>query len=148
MILNQIGEFLTYKSALPVVFGPFQSPRVRWTQDEIEIDQRTTGLSKEATITTAGVETAKTGSHYDLIIHDDLVERNNVSTVEQRKKVITFYRDSLDLLDPGGEMIVVGTRWALGDLYGHLLETNVGTINRQVVPSDGSKTWRDFAVSA
>lgn len=140
-VLNQIAEYLTYKSALPSIFGTFKSPRCRWTQDEIEVDQKTTGTSKEATITTAGIETARTGLHFDVIIHDDLVERNNIGTREQMAKVITFYKDSLDLLDPGGEMIIVGTRWALGDLYGHLLETDTRSINRKEV---GEKTWREL----
>lgn len=140
-ILNQISEYLTYKSALPMIFGQFKSPRCRWTQDEIEIDQKTSGTGKEATITTGGIETARTGLHFDLIIHDDLVERNNVGTKEQIQKVITFYRDSLDLLDPGGTMVVVGTRWALGDLYGHILESEIGSINGQKLEG---RQWREL----
>lgn len=142
-ILNQISEYMTYKSLLPMIYGPFKSPRCRWTQDEIEVDQKTSGTSKEATITTGGIETARTGLHFDLIIHDDLVERNNVGTREQIQKVITFYRDSLDLLDPGGTMIVVGTRWALGDLYGHILDNEINSLNGKRITEDlGS--WRNI----
>ena len=131
-ILYQISEYLTTKSLLPKIFGPFQTSKVRWTRDELEIAQRTSATGKEASITTGGVESAKTGLHFDLIIHDDIVVRENVSTKEQRQKVITFYRDSLDLLDPGGKMIVVGTRWALGDLYGHIMESEMRSMNGYV----------------
>lgn len=147
-ILNQISDYLTFKSRLPLVFGPFQTPKVRWTRDEIEIAQRTKATGKEASITTGGVESAKTGLHFDLIIHDDIVVRENVTTRDQIQKVITFWRDSLDLLDPGGKMIVVGTRWALGDLYGHLIENEMRSMNGHVFTTPEERMdWRKWVVN-
>ena len=146
MILGQISDYLTHKSLLPTIFGEFQSPKTRWTRDEIEIAQRTTVTSREPTFDTAGIETAKTGRHYDLIIHDDLVERNNVGTAEQKQKVITFYRDSLDLLDPGGRLVVIGTRWALGDLYGFLMDTEMKSLNGYTFKDAADRSdWRKYA---
>ena len=146
MILGQISDYLTYKSLLPAIYGDFKTPQMRWTRDELEIAQRTSATSKEPTFSTAGIETALAGRHYDLIIHDDLVERNNVGTKEQMQKVITFYRDSLDLLDPGGRMVVIGTRWALGDLYGWLMETEMKSLNGHVFKDAAERAeWRKFA---
>lgn len=149
IIAGQISEYLTTKSALSEVFGNFKTPDTAWTRDGFTIAQKTDPTLRGFTVSTAGVETSKTGQHYDLIVHDDLVERNNVGTRDQIQKVITFYRDSLDLLDPGGRMIVIGTRWALGDLYGHLMDNEMRSLNgRQLSTDDERKNWRQFAPAA
>lgn len=76
---------------------------------------------KQATFSTTGLDAEKTSQHYDLIIHDDLVARDNVSNATQMEKVIQYYKDCVSLLDPKREMWVIGTRWHPLDLYGWLL---------------------------
>lgn len=142
--LREISGLLTTKSVLPELFGTFDGPSSKFTQDELTISQRTIGTIKEATITTAGVETALTGGHFDIIIHDDLVEENNINTKEQIQKIIRFYQNSLDLLDPGGQLLVVGTRWAVGDLYGHLIETEMDSLNGKPVSAEDRLHWREL----
>lgn len=142
--LREISGLLTSKSLLPELFGAFDGPGSKFTTDEIVIAQRTRGTIKEASITTAGVETALTGGHYDIIIHDDLVEENNIGTKEQIQKIIRFYQNSLDLLDPGGKVLVVGTRWAMGDLYGHLMETEMDSLNGVPVVPEMRTQWREI----
>ena len=146
-ILNQIAEYLTTKSILPKIFGPFQNQKTRWTRDELEIAQRTKATNKEASIVTGGVESAKTGLHFDVILHDDIVVRENVTTRDQIQKVITYYRDSLDLLDPGGLLLCVGTRWALGDLYGHIMESEMRSLNGHIFKVPGeTNEWRKYVI--
>lgn len=142
--LGQIQGLLTDKSILSTIYGSFDGPGSKFTQDEITIAQRTIGTVKEPTITTAGVETALTGGHYDIIMHDDLVEENNIGTKEQIQKIIRFYQNSLDLLDPGGKLIVIGTRWAMGDLYGHIIENEMGTINGKPIEAENRIKWREY----
>jgi predicted phage terminase large subunit-like protein len=74
------------------------------------------------TWTTTGIEREQTSQHYDLIIADDLHGRENVMTKEQRDKVKLYYKDMMSLLDPGGRIVIIGTRWSIDDLYGDLLE--------------------------
>lgn len=144
LFLREISGLLTDKSLLSELFGKFDGPKSKFTQDEITISQRTIGTIKEATITTAGIERALTGGHYDIIIHDDLVEENNINTKEQINKVIRYYQNSLDLIDPGGQILVVGTRWAMGDLYGHLIENEMDSLNKiKILPEERIK-WRTF----
>lgn len=143
--LNQISGYMTDKSALPQIFGAFQTPNMRWTRDEIEISQKTLRTIKEPTISTAGLEKSLTGYHYDLIIHDDLVDKENVTTKEQIEKVKSFYRNSLPLLDPGGRIVVIGTRWVIGDLYQELIETQATSINgRKIETVDDRLNWRSY----
>ena len=51
-----------------------------------------------------------------------MVSRDNVSTPEQIDKVKLRYKDALDLLEPGGQLLVIGTRWTEGDLYSWMLD--------------------------
>ncbi|MDD4184930.1 MAG: phage terminase large subunit, partial [Candidatus Izemoplasmatales bacterium] len=91
-----------------------------WNLSEITVSTRTKNM-KEPSISTAGVDVTKVGMHYDLIIVDDPVSQNNI-TKDQMDKVLNWYKLLLSLLDPGGELIVIGTRWDYGDLYGTLQE--------------------------
>ena len=120
--LQVISDNLTKYSELPVIFGSFK-PTTRgmkgWNKEALSISQRTVA-TKEATFTSTGVEKAQTGAHYDKIVMDDLVDRENIGTKEQRDKVRNFYNDSLSLLEPDGEIIVIGTTWHEDDLYNNL----------------------------
>lgn len=86
------------------------------------LSRRNLGL-REPTFSTTGLDAAQTSQHYDLIIHDDLVVRQNVGTVDMIEKVITYYKDSLDLLDPQRELWILGTRWHPLDMYGWIIES-------------------------
>lgn len=148
-ILYQISEYLTTKSDLPFFFGNFKNGQVRWTADHLEIAQKTSGTKREATFSSGGVESAKTGMHYDIIINDDIVVRENVTTAEQIEKVVNFHRDCYALLDPGGVMIDVGTRWAMNDVYGQILAGNMSSMNGYVFKSEEEKLdWRKWAAAA
>lgn len=142
--LREIKGLLTDKSLLSDIFGQFNGQGSQFTQDEITISQRTTGTVKEPTIQTGGVEKAVTGMHFDIIIHDDLVEENNIGTPEQIKKIIRFRQNCLDLLDPGGLEVIIGTRWAMGDLYGHLIETEMTSLNGKSVSPEQRVKWREL----
>ena len=126
--LGQIQGYLE-DSKLPLIFGQFTSQKAIWTKEELEIRQRKNKKASPS-IMTAGLETSLTGLHFDIIIDDDLVNDKNTSTKEQIQKVIDVYNDSFNLLDRGGIHVVVGTRWNVRDLYGHILSTDIATVNR------------------
>lgn len=111
-----------------------------WREDTITVPQRKKNL-KEPTVSCAGVEVVKVGMHYDLIIMDDLVSDKNTTTKEQMDKVKDFYRLALSLLEPDGQIIVIGTRWSFNDLYNHLIENEKHRFNyyiRGAYNQDGS----------
>lgn len=91
-----------------------------WNQSAIVISARTQGHFVPS-IDVAGIETSKAGMHYDLIIFDDIVTDRNITTIDQMDKVDNCYRDALSLLMPGGELVMLGTRWHFGELYGRIL---------------------------
>lgn len=118
-MLYEIKQMLEDKSVLPKLFGDFVS--ARWREDDIVIKQRTKALAAP-TIGTSGVEAELTSSHYDVIFCDDLQGEKNFQTPEQREKVKRYYRSMMDLLEPGGLLIVIGTRWHLDDVYQYIID--------------------------
>lgn len=96
---------------------------VSWRSDEITIGTRTKAGVREASVTASGVGVTKVGMHYDIIIIDDVVSSKNVNTPEQLNKTLEHYRLLLSILDPGGKLIIIGTRYSYSDLYGHIKES-------------------------
>ena len=121
--VRSIKRHLEGNEDLIRIFGSLAENPEEWSENRLTLRSSKSGSQgKEPTVTGWGIETSKTGQHYDLIIHDDLVERENIGTREQIEKTILRYKDSLDLLEPNGQMIVIGTRWTDGDLYSWILD--------------------------
>jgi len=96
-----------------------------WNQSQVVVSVRQ-AHSKEPSVDTGGIESSKVGMHYDLIIFDDIVSDLNTTTKAQMDKVWDCYRKSLSLLKPGGDVVVIGTRWNWGDAYGRIIEEDKG----------------------
>lgn len=123
--LTSIKNHLTgldKNSQFRAIYGTWEtdSKKGTWNQSAIVIQPRA-HAHKEPSVDTGGIETSKVGMHYDIIIFDDIVSDKNVTTPDQIQKVKECYQKSLSLLKPGGEVIMVGTRWDFSDLYGSLL---------------------------
>lgn len=107
------------------LYGDLISDKYRETAKEFTVKTRTDSTLREATITATGIGTVNVGMHYDKIIIDDPHSEKNVGTKEQIDKVIAHYRLLLSLLEPGGELVIWGTRWDFKDLYDFLLEEEI-----------------------
>lgn len=109
-------------SQLKNLFGNFRSER--WNQDDAIVMQRGKPR-KEPTYQTTGVEAEQTGGHFDLIILDDLTGLQNSQTPEQREKTKRYRRSMINLLEPGGTLIEIGTRWHLDDTFSVIFENEM-----------------------
>ena len=118
-IQKQLQPGTTYFDWLTNIWGDLSQGAREWSQDKIRLAKND---KRESTVTAAGIDNNLVGGHYDIIIMDDVVNRDNIGTADQINKVIQKYRDSLDLLEPNGQLIVIGTRWHFGDLYGWILD--------------------------
>lgn len=92
----------------------------KWDEGEIILKSRTRNI-KEASITVGGLGTTKIGQHYQRIIGDDYNSPQNSETVEKCQKVIDHVRYNLNILNPGGEYLFIGTRYAERDVIGFFL---------------------------
>lgn len=103
-------------------FGSLKAPDCKkWSSEACDIIGKAHG-DKENSITAASIGTDCTSQHYDIIILDDLVNRRFSRSDEMRIKCWNFYMDCLDLLEPDGQLIFVGTRWHFADIYSKLIE--------------------------
>lgn len=108
----------------------------KWNDSQITIKDRI-HFQKEPSIDTAGIETSKVGMHYDLIIFDDIVSDINVTTKAQMDKTYDCYKKALALLKPGGEVVVVGTRWHFGDAYGRMIDSGKFKVFKRKAENNG-----------
>ena len=78
---------------------------------------------KEMSITIGSPTTSLVSQHFDLIIGDDLVNRESVNTIEQIEKTKQYAKDLIPLGQGVKTIrIFIGTRWHFGDLYNWLIE--------------------------
>lgn len=140
--VQTIAAHLDTNSPLSKIFGEFRSNKLTWNRDSFIIAQRTMPRA-QPTVMAASIDSILNGMHFDVIIHDDLVEPNNVRTREQITKTEEFFKDSFNQIDKGGQIVVIGTRWAAQDLYGHILSTASKSVNgKKLEPGQGAEWFR------
>lgn len=112
--------------------------KVIWNNVALQVVRN--GKYKEPTIFATSVGTTITGMHFDLIILDDLVDFKNVESEQKKTQVEEWIADVESVVNPpqlmqvdsgsglvfndilGGEVLVNGTRYAVDDYYGQVLE--------------------------
>lgn len=114
-----------------------EDKKVIWTLAAIQVlrDEKL----REPTVLATSVGTRVTGQHYDLLILDDVVDFDNVSTPQKVSKTFEWCQDMESVLDPpreiaygkvgntvlkekiGDEVVVLGTRYDIEDYYASLI---------------------------
>lgn len=120
--LSQIKKHIQYNEVFKDYYGDMSTGAEKWSENMITIPKRKAFAKKEATLTAYGMGGNLVSQHYDFIIGDDLVNRDYVTSTEMIEKTVLFYKDALDLLEPGGVFIIIGTRWHDADLYGWIMD--------------------------
>lgn len=87
----------------------------RWTQEELQLNG--------CKIETGSVEGNLVSRHYKIMIHDDLVNRDNSESALQLNKTKDWWKLAQSLLLTNGIEITIGTRWNFDDLYGYMIES-------------------------
>lgn len=97
-----------------------QAPR--WSLDH-GIVVRRSGNPKEATVEAWGlVDGQPTGKHFSVLVYDDVVTRESVTTPEMINKVTECWALSLNLGARGGRRRYIGTRYHYNDTYRTIME--------------------------
>ena len=129
LILNECWPTRRTSCVKPkhITSNPFQAEvraldaaATKWTESSIVVPR--TRIMKEPSIAVCGVLGTVVSMHPDLIIADDLISNNNSQTPLQRAKVSNWFRTVvLPMLEPSGQLAVIGTRYHYGDLYSEIL---------------------------
>ena len=134
--IASIKKHLKENERFRELYGDLATTAEKWSENMITVPKKQQfGVKKEATVTAFGIGGNLVSQHYDVIIGDDLVNRDYINTQEQIEKTILFYKDALDLLEPNGKFIIIGTRWHDADLYGWIMD--------ETTPE---QTYKDFKV--
>jgi hypothetical protein len=108
-----------------------ESPK--WSEDEGIVVKRK-GNPKESTVEAWGlVDGQPTSKHYKLMVYDDVVTRESVSTPEMMAKTTEALALSFNLTAKDGIRRFIGTRYHYNDSYRTLLERE--TAKARVYPA-------------
>ncbi len=123
--LNAIEETCDNNQLLQLLFPklvPDKSKRKRWNAQELLVNRESSW--PEATVETIGVGGAKQGTHYDIIIYDDIIgdKAKDSETVMDATTEWFVYSESLFISLHKGISNVLGTRWSKRDVYQHILD--------------------------
>ncbi len=119
--IRAIQKQILYNEKLIAIFGNLYDKKMNWTQTGFSISIRKNFNRKENNITALGFGTQMTGKHFDLIIADDIVNNDDRESCSIRKKKARWFEDIISILDPDGEILIVGTRWHPDDFYNYII---------------------------
>jgi hypothetical protein len=139
------------QSARAEIYCPGIQQRIKaaakWTEDEIDLPRFVDGklqprFTKESNLIAAGIDSPQTGIHVDLIILDDVVNREDKRSLARREMVISNFTETFDLVSKEGKILIIGTFWHPEDLYNHILKNyREFYFYRQSVFNDDGTTW-------
>jgi predicted phage terminase large subunit-like protein len=126
--LTWTKQIMDWRSEYKVICGDHRG-QTGWTWSEILSRHRVDPRIGGPTIGHGGVDSDKTGFHYDFIICDDLQAERSSSSREQIDVVWSFYQLLFSLLEKqprkiGVKLLVIGTRWHYDDLYQRIESQN------------------------
>ena len=128
----------TLKELFPdVLWNNPQKEAPTWSLDSGLIVKRKTN-PKEATIEAHGlVDGQPTSRHFGLLIYDDVVTRESVSTAEQIFKTTEAWELSDNLGSMGGRKWHVGTRYSYADTYSDIIKRGAAVLRHRPATDDG-----------
>lgn len=108
-----------------ILYADPRAESPKWSEDDGLIVKRK-GNPKEATIEAWGlVDGQPTSKHYRLMVYDDTVTRESVTTPEMIGKVTEAWELSRNLSSEGGSTRYIGTRYHFNDTYKTIMDRGV-----------------------
>ena len=149
-VLSQIKWHFTRNRTFRRTYPEFcpkanKDGKIEWgTTEHCTVPNRTR-VYGEPTIDTAGVDTTKTGRHYDYMKKDDIVWEKSVTNEEQLEATRTWDSLTIPMFDNAEEALqdYIGTRYHFADIYSHLLKTE---IKKSIIPAwndNGEIAWKE-----
>lgn len=142
LIKRELESNQTLKGCFPDIL--YENPERQspmWNLDALIVKRRTN--PKEATLEATGlVDGMPTSKHFKLMVYDDVVTKESVSTPEQIQKTTESWELSDNLGVVGGRKWHIGTRYHYGDTYDAILKR--GAVQPRLYPAteDGTITGK------
>lgn len=125
--LNVVKHELHYNKRLIADYGAFYSSRNKWESTKIQVIRHKN--LKDYSFEAIGLFGAVTGSRFDYIIADDLIDRLMALSPAVREKTLEYFQSAIKTrLEPDGIIWLIGTRKHYDDLYGHIIRNPLWTI--------------------
>lgn len=157
-IIKNILESDIVSRYWPGLVNKEEGKRTMWRMDAISVDhwKRKAEVVRDPTIVAVGIGASITGSHVDCIVLDDIVVFENSATPEERSKSKTWYSLLSSILNPGGIIKAIGTRYHPKDLYQDMIDMTeqefdeegnevarkqIYSVSERVVEIDGQFLW-------
>lgn len=97
---------------------------------------------KEATVAASGlVEGQLTGGHYDLLVYDDAVTLESVSTPEMSQKTTNAWSMSLNLGTEHSRHWYIGTRYSIYDTYDYMMKHGIRERRHLAIDDKGKPVY-------
>lgn len=108
-----------------ILYSDPKSESPKWSEDDGLIVKRQ-GNPKEATVEAWGlVDGQPTSKHYKLMVYDDTVTRESVTTPDMIAKVTEAWELSRNLSSEGGRTRYIGTRYHFNDTYKTIMDRGI-----------------------
>jgi predicted phage terminase large subunit-like protein len=121
-----------------VLWANPQREAPKWSEDDGIIVRRA-GNPKEATVEAWGVVDGQpTGKHFRLMVYDDLVTKESVTTPDMIRKVTDSWSLSLNLGAAGGAVRMIGTFYHLADTYKEIIRRGSARPRKHPATVDGT----------
>lgn len=126
------------KSWFPdILYADPASESPKWSEDEGIIVKRSTN-PKEATVEAWGVVDGQpTSKHYQVVVYDDVVTKESVTTPEMMAKTTEALALSYNLGAKGGARRFIGTRYHYNDSYRTLIDRGTAKPRIYAATEDG-----------
>jgi hypothetical protein len=124
------------KSAFPdILYRNPQQESPNWNNNNITVMRK--GNPKEPTVECQGLLSMKVGAHYALMVYDDVITMNSVSSPEMVTKINSFFELSLSQSKEGGKKRFIGTRYSYADTYQMMIEREIATVRLYAATDNG-----------
>ena len=115
--VSEIRQHIEGNAKFRALYGDWSNRGLCWKSNEFIVKPRTR-VKKEPTVMAGSLEKSSlVGLHFDYIVIDDAVSQSTTNTEDAIQKTIDYYKLLLSVLDPGGEVVVIGTIWGAYSLY-------------------------------
>ena len=122
-IMRELENNTILHSAFPdILWGKNLKDAPKWSEDEGIIIKRKSNPN-EATVEAWGVVDGQpTSKHFRVLLYDDVVVKDSVTTPEMKQKTMSQLELSYNLGQMDGVRRMLGTRWDFDDAYRTVLE--------------------------